>query len=139
MPSLRNDLDGFWATAYDDFESAVTNWSLLFTEFGCDPDDAVERGVRWAVQHGYNPPGFVRKQPRHGETIAEIKARTRIEDVADRLTPMRWTGNRGRGPCPLHKGNNASSFTVYRDTQSFYCWTCAEGGDVITLLRRTDT
>ena len=50
---------------------------------------------------------------------------------------MRWHGNTGRGKCPLHNGDNPTSFAVYIDTQSFYCFRCNESGDVITLLQRT--
>ena len=69
--------------------------------------------------------------------LSAIKARLRIEDIANRLTHMTWRGNTGRGKCPLHNGNNATTFVVYTDTQSFYCFNCGVGGDVITLLQNT--
>ena len=45
-------------------------------------------------------------------------------------------GDRGRGPCPLHGGSNRSAFTVYIETQSFYCFNCSAGGDVIELAEK---
>ena len=136
MPSLRNEVDGRWATAFDDFEAATRYWSLLLASFGMEADEAVEYGMRWARDNGYIPEGY-RRQPIEKDNIAQIKAQTRIEDIANRVTKMRWHGNTGRGPCPIHNGNNASSFVVYTETQSFYCFNCNTGGDVITLLQNT--
>jgi len=36
--------------------------------------------------------------------------------------------------CPLHNETNPS-FTIYRDTNSFYCFGCQVGGSVITFIR----
>jgi len=36
--------------------------------------------------------------------------------------------------CPLHQESGAS-FTWYRDTNSFYCFGCNKGGDVIALYQ----
>ncbi len=48
MPSYRNDVAGYWATAFKDFEAATKHWALLMAEFGMEADEAVEYGVRWA-------------------------------------------------------------------------------------------
>ena len=37
--------------------------------------------------------------------------------------------------CPLYH-ENTPSFTVYPDTQSFYCFGCNEGGDVIDFIMK---
>ena len=136
LPTYRNDVAGYWATAFKDFEAATRHWALLMAEFGMEADEAVEYGVRWARDHGYWPEGY-RRQPIEKNNIAQIKAQTRIEDIANRVTTMRWQGNTGRGKCPLHHGDNPTSFAVYIDDQHFYCFTCNESGDVITLLQRT--
>lgn len=136
MPTLRNHVAGYWATAFPDFEAATRHWSLLMAAFGMEADEAVEYGVRWARDHGYIPEGY-RRQPIEKNNFAQIKAQTRIEDIANRVTTMRWHGNTGRGKCPLHNGDNPTSFAVYIDDQHFYCFTCNESGDVITLLQRT--
>lgn len=136
LPSASNNRNGWWATAFDDFEAATRYWAVLQASFGMEADEATEWGMRWARDHGYWPEGY-RQQPIEKDNFATVKAKLRIEDVADGLTHMRWHGNTGRGQCPIHKGNNASSFVVYTETQSFYCFNCNEGGDVVTLLQRT--
>ena len=37
------------------------------------------------------------------------------------------------GSCPFHK-DNTPSFYVYPDTNSFYCFSCSQGGDVIRYV-----
>lgn len=46
---------------------------------------------------------------------------------------LRPSGRRLVGGCPLH-ADTAPSFTVYLDTDSFYCFGCGAGGDVVTFL-----
>lgn len=72
-----------------------------------------------------------------GESITDrVKAAYRVEDIAERLTELRGYGNRLKGRCPFHKEQRGQSFTVYIDTQSWYCFgQCATGGNVITLAR----
>ena len=41
------------------------------------------------------------------------------------------------GLCPFHN-EKTPSFTVYPDTNSFYCFGCGAGGDVISFIRRID-
>lgn len=39
--------------------------------------------------------------------------------------------------CPFHSENTAS-FTVFPDTQSFYCFGCGAGGDVVTFTMKAE-
>ena len=48
------------------------------------------------------------------------------------LRPM---GGRLTGVCPFH-GDTRPSFTVYPATQSYYCFGCGAGGDVIDFVAR---
>ena len=69
--------------------------------------------------------------------IARIKARLRIEDVAYRLTELTGFKNL-KGRCPFHD-DSSPSFYVYPETQSFYCFGCQVGGDVITLAKLAES
>ena len=42
--------------------------------------------------------------------------------------------------CPLHKGDNEPSFTVYinEDYQNYYCYGCKSGGNIINLVSALD-
>src|SRR5215211_4248019 len=60
-------------------------------------------------------------------------------DLADRLCGpggLRRVGERWVGRCPLPNHNERTpSFTVYTETNSWYCFGCLEGGDVVELYR----
>ena len=60
----------------------------------------------------------------------------RIEDIVSEYTVLVLIGkNRLRGLCPFHD-DSKPSFTVYIDTQSFYCFGCGIGGNVINFLKK---
>jgi DNA primase len=44
------------------------------------------------------------------------------------------TSRNSRIPCPLHRGNNPSSFRF--GDKAFYCYSCQEHGDVIALIMK---
>jgi hypothetical protein len=53
---------------------------------------------------------------------------------------LRWKGDRGHGPCPLHGGDNRYGFTVFRDRLNWYCGThrCKpDRGDVLDYIERS--
>ncbi len=50
---------------------------------------------------------------------------------------LRGRGRVRQGLCPLHE-ETAGSFTVYADTQRWYCFGCGLGGDVLDFIQRTD-
>ena len=70
--------------------------------------------------------------------IPALKSRHPLGDVVE-ASGVRLHG-RGRvrqGVCPFH--NEAEgSFTVYADTERWYCFGCGEGGDVLDFLQRTE-
>lgn len=65
--------------------------------------------------------------------IAELRRRADIESIISSYVNIRRNGKICRGLCPFH-GEKTPSFTVYPDTQSFYCFGCGEGGDVIHFI-----
>lgn len=61
-----------------------------------------------------------------------------ILDVAEKyLGTLRHKGKCWMGNCPFHD-DSSPSFAVYPDTNSFYCFGCAKGGDVITFVQEMD-
>ena len=101
MPSYRNDIAGYWATAFEDFEAATRHWAVLYTVFGMESDAAVAAGVRWAIKLGYFPPNYSTK-PVRTSTIEQIKERLKVDDVAARLTTLSGNGKTLSGRCPFH-------------------------------------
>ena len=71
--------------------------------------------------------------------IFDLAASVSMEDEARRYTELREKGNNTlRGCCPIHKGDNPTSFIVYRKTNSFYCNACKVGGNTITFREALD-
>ncbi len=70
--------------------------------------------------------------------IPALKARHPLGDTVE-ATGVRLRG-RGRvrqGVCPFHD-EVEGSFTVYADSERFYCFGCGEGGDVLDFIRRVE-
>lgn len=40
--------------------------------------------------------------------------------------------------CPFHRDENRPNFTVYEKTDSWFCYTCSEGGDPIKFLAKME-
>lgn len=71
------------------------------------------------------------------EYIADLVQRNDIVDVVQRYVQLRRSGRTHTGLCPFHN-EKTPSFFVYPETQSFYCFGCGAGGDVITFVQRID-
>jgi len=69
--------------------------------------------------------------------LNELKYNTDIEQVIGRYVQLRRRGKNLTGLCPFHS-EKTPSFTVYPDTQSFYCFGCGAGGDAITFMRKIE-
>jgi len=66
--------------------------------------------------------------------IDSLKARLDIVAEVERYTPLRKSGNnRFLGQCPLHEDKHPS-MTIYADKQSWHCFQCNKGGDVIDFI-----
>lgn len=59
--------------------------------------------------------------------ISELKMRNDIEDVVGSYVNVKRRGRNLVGLCPFHS-EKTPSFTVYPDSQSFYCFGCGAGG-----------
>ncbi len=67
--------------------------------------------------------------------LNELKMRNRIEEVIGSYVDLKG-GSRAnimKANCPFHM-EKTPSFMVYKNTQSYYCFGCGKGGDVITFI-----
>ncbi|MBQ3241436.1 MAG: DNA primase [Oscillospiraceae bacterium] len=69
--------------------------------------------------------------------ISELKARNDIEEVISSYVNVKRRGRNLVGLCPFHS-EKTPSFTVYPDSQSFYCFGCGAGGDVVTFVKKIE-
>jgi len=68
------------------------------------------------------------------EFIAELRARSDVVSVIGEYVALKRASRTSKGLCPFHS-EKTPSFTVFPDTESFYCFGCQAGGDVITFIR----
>ena len=71
------------------------------------------------------------------ETIREVRFRNNIEDVISQYVQLKRAGSNMVGLCPFHS-EKSPSFTVFSKSDSFYCFGCGAGGDVISFIRRAE-
>lgn len=71
------------------------------------------------------------------EFLQEIKMRNDITDVASTYMSLKRRGRNMVGLCPFH-GEKTPSFNIYTENNSFYCFGCGAGGDVITFIMRIE-
>ena len=69
--------------------------------------------------------------------LAEIRARNSIEDVVSSYISLKRRGKNIIGLCPFH-GEKTPSFTLFPQTDSYYCFGCGAGGDVITFIKEIE-
>ena len=71
------------------------------------------------------------------DVIREIRFRNNIEDVVSSYVTLKRAGSNLLGLCPFHS-EKTPSFTVFPNTESFHCFGCGAGGDVISFIRRIE-
>ncbi|MDD6021249.1 MAG: DNA primase [Oscillospiraceae bacterium] len=71
------------------------------------------------------------------EFLEQLRANNDIVSVISPYVELRRRGKNLVGLCPFHN-EKTPSFTVYPDSQSFYCFGCGAGGEVISFVRRIE-
>ncbi len=71
------------------------------------------------------------------EFIYQLKSSNTIDSTIGRYVNLIRRGHDFVALCPFHS-EKTPSFHVYTDTQSFFCFGCGAGGDVITFTKRIE-
>ena len=70
--------------------------------------------------------------------IPALKARHPLGDTVEAAgVQLRGRGRVRQGVCPFHE-EAEGSFTVYSDSERFYCFGCGLGGDVLDFIQRIE-
>ena len=69
--------------------------------------------------------------------LEEVKYRNKIEDVIASYVNLKRAGSNYQGVCPFHS-EKTPSFTVFPNTETFHCFGCGVGGDVISFVMRAE-
>ena len=70
--------------------------------------------------------------------LAALKERHPLGEVVEAAgVRLHGRGRVRQGVCPFHE-EGQGSFTVYADTERFYCFGCGAGGDVLDFVRRIE-
>ena len=69
--------------------------------------------------------------------IEELVRRSDIAEVVGGYVQLKRKGRLYAGLCPFHN-EKTPSFYLYPETQSFYCFGCGAGGDVISFIKQIE-
>ena len=71
--------------------------------------------------------------------LPELKRRNPLGDVVEASgVQLHGRGRVRQGVCPFHE-ETEGSFTVYADSERWFCFGCGEGGDVLDFVRRVES
>jgi DNA primase len=69
--------------------------------------------------------------------LEQLRTANPMEEVANAYVNLKRRGRTYVCNCPFHS-EKSPSCTIFPDTQSFYCFGCGAGGDVITFVERME-
>ncbi len=69
--------------------------------------------------------------------IEEVKYRNPIESVVSSYVNLKRSGSNMTGLCPFHN-EKTPSFFVFNNTETYHCFGCGAGGDVITFIMNAE-
>lgn len=91
----------------------------------------------WHIAHCNKKIAKLERQIEFTHTNNQTQEQFDIEDIrnvpVENILPDPVIG--GKSLCPFHE-DKTPSLTVYKQTNSWYCWPCNEGGDVIKLYMK---
>src|SRR5690242_17028074 len=67
--------------------------------------------------------------------IETIKAKVDIVDEVGVVIALQKAGKSLKGLCPFHN-ERSPSFYVFRETQTWHCFGCHEGGDIFSFVQK---
>jgi len=67
------------------------------------------------------------------EFLRDLEARSPIEEIAGNYVQLKRRGRNLIGLCPFHN-EKTPSFTVYPESNSYYCFGCSKGGGIIQFV-----
>ncbi|MFH2085490.1 MAG: DNA primase [bacterium] len=71
------------------------------------------------------------------DQVEQVKSKVDIVDIIGEKVVLKKAGRHFKGLCPFHS-EKTPSFIVSPERQSFKCFGCSEGGDVISFLEKYD-
>ncbi|MBP9669822.1 DNA primase [Candidatus Woesebacteria bacterium] len=71
------------------------------------------------------------------DQVEQVKSKIDIVEIIGERVVLKKAGRHFKGLCPFHS-EKSPSFIVSAERQSFKCFGCQEGGDVITFLQKYD-
>ncbi len=71
------------------------------------------------------------------DQVEKVKSKIDIVEVIGERVALKKAGRHFKGLCPFHS-EKSPSFIVSSERQSFKCFGCQEGGDVISFLQKYD-
>lgn len=71
------------------------------------------------------------------EFIFRLKTICDITSVVSNYIELKFSGKNKKCCCPFHS-EKTPSFVVFEETDSFYCFGCGAGGDVITFIEKIE-
>lgn len=69
--------------------------------------------------------------------IMQLRQTADIQDIVSSYCSITRAGRNQKCLCPFHS-EKTPSMVIYPDTQSFYCFGCGAGGDVITFIMKIE-
>ena len=96
---------------------------------------------RWKSYHGLDKieekGRITALKTKRAKPIEDFKERVGMDIIKKYVEPKRTYGDYWQGLCPFHN-DHEPSFTVYEQTNSWYCFGCNRSGDIISFIEEKE-